>query len=168
MDIQDRSQHGEAALRADSQLEVHYRGTGWVCEQLSGPGALGNGPRPGDRAPDVQGLRREGLGFPLRLFDLLRGPHHTLLLYGAAGPVKAQPPGCGAAMKVYVIATPGAPASSAGCPVLVDSAGQFQSAYAAAPGTAYLIRPDGYVGFRTDSLTQEGLDGYLDRVFSRR
>jgi hypothetical protein len=36
--------------------------------------------RPGDRAPDVVGLRREKVGFPLRLFDVLRGTVHVLLI----------------------------------------------------------------------------------------
>jgi hypothetical protein len=36
--------------------------------------------RPGDRAPDVVGLRREKVGFPLRLFDVLRGTAHVLLM----------------------------------------------------------------------------------------
>ena len=35
--------------------------------------------RAGDRAPDAQGMRRLGFGFPLRLFDLLRGTGHVLL-----------------------------------------------------------------------------------------
>ena len=39
------------------------------------------GPRPGDRAPDAT-LRDAVTGSPIRLFDLFRGPHFTLLGLG--------------------------------------------------------------------------------------
>src|SRR5581483_5233922 len=78
-----RSASDADELREDSQLYANYRGSRWVGENLSRPGALDGGPQPGERAPDAAGLRREGLEFPLRLFDLFRGTHHTLLVYGA-------------------------------------------------------------------------------------
>src|SRR5262249_35554204 len=64
LNIGDTSQHDADALRDDSQLYVNYRGSAWVSEHLSRPDALANGPKPGDRAPDVSGLRREGVEFP--------------------------------------------------------------------------------------------------------
>src|SRR5262249_39605256 len=156
---------------------ANYRGSDWVGEELSRPEALAGGPEPGDRAPDVAGLLREGLGFPLRLFDLLRGTHHTLLVYGAA---PADVPGLGASgdpvgvlrqrwgdrLKAYVIAAPEVPGRGGdGCPTLVDSGRQFQRAYAAGGATAYLVRPDGYVGFRTDALRVDTLGRYLGGIF---
>ena len=40
-------------------------------------------PAAGDRAPDASGLVRDGLGYPQRLFELLRGPEPVLLIRGA-------------------------------------------------------------------------------------
>jgi 2-polyprenyl-6-methoxyphenol hydroxylase-like FAD-dependent oxidoreductase len=177
LNIADRSQHDPEALRDDSQLYVNYRGSNWVAEQLSRPGALAGGPQPGDRAPDVPGLRREGLEFPLRLFDLFRGTHHTLLLYGA-NPAAAPVPGapgdpleglrqrCGDHLKAYGIAAPEFPGHGDDAyPTLVDSGRHFQRVYAAAGATAYLVRPDGYVAFRTDALQRDALGPYLDGIF---
>jgi hypothetical protein len=75
----------------DSQLLLNYRGSAWVDEDLALADALSKGPQAGDRAPDVGGLRRSSVGHPLRLFELLRGTAHTLLLYldGAAGHARA-------------------------------------------------------------------------------
>jgi hypothetical protein len=139
-----------------------------VGERLSRPDALAGGPQPGDRAPDVPGLRRNGVEFPVRLFDLFRGPHHTLLLYGTApaGLLEAIRGRCGSHVRVYQIIAPEAAGPAAEtCPTLVDAGGNFRRVYAAAESTAYLIRPDGYVGFRTDSLRPDSLDEYLERIF---
>jgi pentachlorophenol monooxygenase len=47
----------------------------------------------------------------------------------------------------------------------VDSGRHFQRAYAAAGAAAYLVRPDGYVGFRADALQPDALGQYLGGVF---
>jgi 2-polyprenyl-6-methoxyphenol hydroxylase-like FAD-dependent oxidoreductase len=62
---------------ADTQILINYRGSPLLtgAEELVETRAC-----PGDRAPDVLGLRREKVGFPLRLFDVLRGTTHVLLL----------------------------------------------------------------------------------------
>ncbi len=61
---------------ADTQIRISYRGTDWVAEGLAGP----PGRAAGDRAPDANGLRHRRVHFPLRLFDILRGPEHVLLV----------------------------------------------------------------------------------------
>jgi 2-polyprenyl-6-methoxyphenol hydroxylase-like FAD-dependent oxidoreductase len=172
--IGDRSQNDPEALRDDSQLYINYRRSAWVGEHLARPDALPAGPKPGDRAPDVWGLRRVGVEFPLRLFDLFRGTHHTLLLYATAstgsgafaGVPEALQRRCGAYLRVYLIVAPEASGRRVDAgPTLVDSERQFQRVYAAAESTAYLVRPDGYVGFRTDALQRDTLDPYLGRIF---
>ncbi|HVV31045.1 MAG TPA: FAD-dependent monooxygenase, partial [Mycobacteriales bacterium] len=65
----------EVVLRREAQLLVSYRDGPLVAGRGAG------GPEPGDRAPDCTGLHREAVSFPLRLFELLRGLDHTLLLY---------------------------------------------------------------------------------------
>jgi hypothetical protein len=47
----------------------------------AGVEALDGGPRPGERAPDCRGLRRARWRSRVRLFELLDGRRHTLLLY---------------------------------------------------------------------------------------
>ncbi len=36
--------------------------------------------------------------------------------------------------------------------VIVDAAGEFQTTYAATGGSGYLVRPDGYLGFRATPI----------------
>ncbi|MBL8797516.1 MAG: FAD-dependent monooxygenase, partial [Planctomycetia bacterium] len=162
MNFADRSTHDIQAQRDDSQLFIHYRGSPWVMEQLTKPDALAGGPQPGDRAPDVLGLRREGVHVPLRLFDLLRGGGFTLFAYGATALPADVLHRCRAAgIQVYRVT----PFETDGeLPTLIDAEGNFQRVYAAVAGTAYLVRPDGVVGFRTDGLDVGGLETYRRRV----
>jgi 2-polyprenyl-6-methoxyphenol hydroxylase-like FAD-dependent oxidoreductase len=164
--IADRTDPAQA-LRDDSQLCVHYRDSAWVCEKLSQPGALAGGPRPGDRAPDAWGLCRVGVDVPSRLFDLFRGTHHTLLWTGKeAGWSDSLPARCGNELRVYRIADPSAGEERGGdCRVVLDVDGHFRRAYGVTGPCAYLIRPDGYVGFRTDVLSREVFDDYLKDIF---
>ena len=79
-------------LLKDAQLLVNYRDSPWVAEDSGTADAQDHGPRPGDRAPDVLGLRRKGVGFPLRLFDVFRGTDHVLLIYvGSVKPDHVRP-----------------------------------------------------------------------------
>jgi 2-polyprenyl-6-methoxyphenol hydroxylase-like FAD-dependent oxidoreductase len=63
-------------IRREAQLLVHYRDSPLVGDG----GGCSTGPLPGERAPDCRGLRRAAVSHPLRLFELLGHPHHTLLL----------------------------------------------------------------------------------------
>jgi 2-polyprenyl-6-methoxyphenol hydroxylase-like FAD-dependent oxidoreductase len=169
VNISDRSGNDEDTLREDSQLGVNYRASRWVAERLSHPAALAAGPRSGDRAPDATGLRRDGVGFPFRLFGLLRGTHHTLLLFGAgtaACLVDALKRRYGDQLRVYqlVAPAPGKPGIDS-CPTVIDSDGNLQRVFGVSGPAAYLIRPDGYVGFRTDVLDGKVFEEYLGRVF---
>ena len=63
----------------DTQILVNYRGSAWVLDAAGArkKAAL----RAGDRAPDARGLRQDHVGFPLRLFEVLRGTAHVLVIY---------------------------------------------------------------------------------------
>jgi aromatic ring hydroxylase-like protein len=50
----------------------------------------------------------------------------------------------------------------------MDAAGEFRRAYGATGGSGYLIRPDGYLGWRAAPLTATALRGHLERVFAVR
>jgi hypothetical protein len=73
-------------LRFVSELFINYRRSPLSTESISGPEAggarLADGPAPGERVPDLP-VRGEGVE---RLHDVLRGPHHTLLLFAGLVP----------------------------------------------------------------------------------
>ncbi|MCP3707731.1 FAD-dependent oxidoreductase [Paraburkholderia sp. CNPSo 3274] len=98
--------------------------------------------RAGDRAPDAR--LRDAQGNPIDLFELTRGPHFTLVAYGASA-AKALAavawPVRGAALKRVAID------GLADADVCVsDVNGSFKTHYDIAKDTLILIRPDGYIG----------------------
>ncbi|WP_413799759.1 FAD-dependent monooxygenase [Streptomyces iranensis] len=107
------------------------------------PGPLGAG----DRAPDAPCTLPDGT--PVRLFDVLRGPHFTLLILGDAEPPAPDAdfgglaPTLGAAGCVRTIRA-GGPA-----PDLLDPDGHLTTTYGPTPAL-FLIRPDGYVCWVAD------------------
>ncbi|WP_330229852.1 FAD-dependent monooxygenase [Nocardia sp. NBC_00508] len=88
----------------------------------------------GDRAPDAP--LKDDAGRPVRLFDLFRGPHATLLSFGAPAELEPGAP-------AYAVVRPGAAVAG---PYVVDIDGHAHAAYAATEGTLVRVRPDGYVG----------------------
>jgi 2-polyprenyl-6-methoxyphenol hydroxylase-like FAD-dependent oxidoreductase len=108
-----------------NQLGVGYRGAALADPAWEGP------LRPGDRAPD--GQCRDAAGRTVRLFDLFRGPHWTLLAVGAGS-------------------------TGAGGELLRGHA--VEAAYDLPAGTFVLVRPDGYLGLVT--ADPDRLAGYLD------
>lgn len=114
--------HGGAAP-AIHQLDITYRDGPLALDDRTDRGIL----RAGDRAPD--GFLPSGT----RLFDVFRGPHHTLLAFDA-------------------------PAPNLDLPVITLSA---CDGYDVAVGTYVLVRPDGYVGAISESA--EVIEKYLRR-----
>lgn len=159
----------------DSQLLVNYRGTRWVEEDISGKGFDG-GPQPGDRAPDAAGLRRTYVDRPFRLFELLTGPGHVLLLYmdGSARPkdyeeqaatIDALRKDFGGVITAYTILSPESkPTDQERTPLLTDNEGHFARTYGTKGPALYLIRPDGYVGYRATPPNREKLNEYLKKI----
>ena len=88
----------------------------------------------GDRAPDAPLL--DANGKQIRLFDLLRGPHATRLVFGAPAPDEEH---------AYAVLRPGEQPTGGGRYV-VDAQGHAFAAYAASAGDEVLVRPDGYLG----------------------
>lgn len=111
------------------QLDISYRGPGATGALVAG-----------DRAPDAP-LRRAD-GTELRLFDLFRGPHATLLAFGTAAVPDSE------GVQGYSIVPPGV---TPGDRELVAVAGHAFDGYAARSGTRVLVRPDGYLAWRADA-----------------
>ncbi|WP_336083944.1 FAD-dependent monooxygenase [Nocardia sp. SSK8] len=108
----------------------------------------------GDRAPDAP--LHDPQGHPIRLFDLFRGPHATLLRFAPSSAAEPSAVSSGDSradqhprfdqLRIVEIHRP----NSAGIALdaLVDTGGHAADAYAAAPGTHILIRPDGHLARR--------------------
>jgi pentachlorophenol monooxygenase len=160
-------------IMREAQLLVGYPDSPTVSEDVS-EDRLAAGPRPGQRAPDCRSLRRDAVSFPMRLFELLRGTGHTLLLYAAdeqQGRALAEVATAAAArasgqLRAYLVVSQETELVNLAFPALHDASGEYRAAYDADPGCAYLIRPDGYVGYRAAPADPTALARYLDTIFA--
>lgn len=129
--------------------EVHQLDIGYPQSSLALEHPERRGVSAGDRAPDAP--IRGAAGQPLRLFDIFRGVHWTLLGYGVArGAVQPRP-----GLHIHVSGLDGD---------VIDEQGHFQNAYKLAIGEWVLVRPDGYIGAIVSSDDLERLEAYLARV----
>jgi 2-polyprenyl-6-methoxyphenol hydroxylase-like FAD-dependent oxidoreductase len=134
------------------QLSLNYRGGPLSLDERPAVGEAVT--RAGDRAPDAR--LTDAKGAPVRLFDLFRGPHFTLLaLDGAAlPPLGSQYRN---ALRVHRVARPGAGSEGA----LIDHEDQVHRIYG---DGLILVRPDGYLGY-TGAGGGAGLQSYLGQFF---
>jgi 2-polyprenyl-6-methoxyphenol hydroxylase-like FAD-dependent oxidoreductase len=139
-----------------SGIAVNYRHSPIVEDHPVGGSSL----RAGDRAPDAPLADAQRGGTP-RLYDLFAADRCVLLLLGDAGSWQVALPRYPehrlTVHRIAARATPGAH--------LIDREGAVAARYGPAPA-AYLIRPDGYVGFRCpESELAAHLPGYLTKLF---
>jgi 2-polyprenyl-6-methoxyphenol hydroxylase-like FAD-dependent oxidoreductase len=179
-----------------SELAVNYRQSpivagddpGWL-EAIGRGGLAGlrrerafaGGPRAGDRAPDVP-LRSEiQPGDPAwsRLSDALSEPCHHLLVFEGLEPTDGPVPD-GRAIEALVEASRGrdwlvpwrvrnartADDGAAAARILLDPDGVLHRAYGALAPCLYVIRPDGYIGYRSPRCDGRGLRDYRKRIFT--
>lgn len=132
---------------------------------------FGDGPAPGTRVPDMP------IG-DKTLFEVLRGPQHTLLCFdGVAATdegyhrlaqiiVHAQNR-LGDGLKAFVVVpTSTRPEGlAAETPVLFDTEGEMHRRFGARSECLYLVRPDGYVAYRCQPADEHRFSAYLDRLF---
>ncbi|PGH50253.1 FAD-dependent monooxygenase [Streptomyces sp. Ru87] len=142
------------------QLGIGYRGGPLSRERRgAGDGVL----CAGDRAPDAPVLAADGT--PYRLFDAFRGPHFTLLAFGAdAGDgTPVRPHGCTVPLRSFHVAgadeavrvgagageavRAGGAGGGGAARWLRDAEGHAVAAYA--ERGLFLVRPDGYLGLAT-------------------
>jgi 2-polyprenyl-6-methoxyphenol hydroxylase-like FAD-dependent oxidoreductase len=159
----------ETIMMREAQLLVAYRDS-----PIVGPGVPEKGvPDAGDRAPDCGGLTGAIATFPMRLYDVLRGRGHVLLLYAdaegqaaefgelAATALELSQGQVGACIELA--ADTGA--ALVQLPFVRDSRGEFRRGYRAEGPTALLVRPDGYLGARITPASAPELSAHLERVF---
>jgi len=70
-------------------------------------------------------------------------------------------------VRAYVVLAPGTGSADIPLPALLDASGEFQAAYDATGGCGYLIRPDGYIGYRAGRITAPELLNHLGIIFAK-
>ncbi|WGS54271.1 FAD-dependent monooxygenase [Paraburkholderia sp. D15] len=151
-----------------SQLDIHYRESPLSREMRTAPGSV----RAGDRAPDAPGLLNGQHSTTLRLFDIFRGPHATLLAFGegwkpildaalaAAGDtvhaIVVQPAGFSPSLSLNETGT-----NTSDIPTFVDTLGHANTAWEPGARALFVVRPDGVIGFATDQLDIDALIDWL-------
>jgi 2-polyprenyl-6-methoxyphenol hydroxylase-like FAD-dependent oxidoreductase len=164
----------------DAEFDISYRSSPAVAEHHHGrfgQARFVGGPRAGDRAPNAGPLGRAD-GSSVQLHDLLRGIHHTLLLFSGPEPApstlahlttlaQGMRDTHGEALQVYCIVNGATvPTELAGqSGVLLDAEGAVHHRYQADLSCLYLIRPDDYIGFRSRPADGAALETYLARIF---
>lgn len=133
------------------------------------------GPGPGERVPDIE-LPDSFVGADT-LFELLRGTHHTLLLFDGAADTEAGYENLsqiaetvlaryGDCVRVHVIVPHAAvPAALRWRDSIIhDADTAVHEHFGCGSEALYLIRPDSYVGFRCQPADAEAIQGYLATV----
>jgi|HubBroStandDraft_6_1064221.scaffolds.fasta_scaffold111135_3 2-polyprenyl-6-methoxyphenol hydroxylase-like FAD-dependent oxidoreductase len=143
------------------QLGIHYRDCRLAREMREAGGAL----RAGDRAPDAP--CRDAQGARMRLFDLFRGPHFTLLGFGPesgeAGAEVAR--AFGAAVHTHTIL---AAATTVDSTAILDDEGHAHHAYGILKATQVLVRPDGYIALVTEDCSANEIRDYIRELYGSR
>lgn len=164
------------------EVNVNYRDTAWVDEFVgdrltaSTRTPFQSGPRAGDRAPDAI-ITHGDSGKPSRLFDLFCGAHYTFLAFINAEDREEDAAQLTAALQLarerlgdwlrcIYIADRKKPNSLKDEDALyLDARRAAHKAYGVNQSqTLYLIRPDGYIAFRSLPLDSDALRRYFNEV----
>jgi 2-polyprenyl-6-methoxyphenol hydroxylase-like FAD-dependent oxidoreductase len=168
------------SARQREQLDLDYRKSP-ICGEhrpASAPPRFADGPHGGAQACDAGPL--EVGGRTVTLFELLRGPRHSLLLFAAGANARESDDrpvdladsvarSYADLIDVYLVSPAdavAAPDVPRGVTIVRDPEQALERRYGAVNGCAYLIRPDGYVGYRSASVTLPRFRQYLDCVFT--
>jgi len=158
-----------AMARNFSMLEVAYPGSPIVEDHDTH--WFETAPRAGHRAPDAAGMVIPGAQ-PQRLFELWKGDSRHILMLFAGSQLSAErlaewstfaESGKRADILRPMLIT--AAETSYAPNAVLDTEGHAHEAYQALHGALYLIRPDGYVAFRSSLDGKEALAAYVARWF---
>ena len=170
--------------RRSSQLFIHYRRSSLSRSyQASLIGNLINwltlrfGPHAGDRAPNGKCIRAASHE-ETSLFREFRGTHFTLLLFDGLNHSEAGYTNLvkiahqveallGKVVKTYIVVSTDKVLREldGNGSVLQDKSRTLHKQYGANAASLYLIRPDGYIGFRSQPVAAEPLLEYLSHLF---
>lgn len=144
------SQLAQERLReAFSALQTGYRSSP-IVRDCGGASQL----HAGDRASDCEVVDETQTRF--RLMDLLKEPIHTAIAVMPQHDVHLQH--FTAIVKKHQDVMQGS--------VLVDGDDAFRMLYGSAEGMLYVVRPDGYIGFRAPAHAAESLERWCAEIFN--
>ncbi|KMO21731.1 FAD-dependent oxidoreductase [Methylobacterium platani] len=123
------------------------------------------GPEPGTACPDAPVTDADGR--PAWLLDRLGGPFTLLVFAGETAPDLTSLAGLGIGGDLRVVVVAPSPLGVPGAEILHDPHGLAAARYGAAPGTAYLIRPDAHVAARLPAPDQAAIARALARATGR-
>jgi 2-polyprenyl-6-methoxyphenol hydroxylase-like FAD-dependent oxidoreductase len=159
-------------VNALAELNISYRQSS-IVQNVHFEGARDRARlHAGDRAPDgnIWTFERNA---PHRLFEWLSGKRHTLLVFWQQQS-KADAKALDLALTDFrdlvdicqiVRGTSGSGENEGAAKKFYDPDGELAHSYGLAHGGLVLIRPDGYIGFRSRSLAGEHLHRYLQDLF---
>jgi 2-polyprenyl-6-methoxyphenol hydroxylase-like FAD-dependent oxidoreductase len=130
------------------QLKLNYRG----ASLSEGKPSLSAKLQPGDRAPDAPLL--DHLGNPVRLFDLFRGPHFTLLEFLGEN----ERPDESSVLRCQILRRTDGPLREH---QFLARDEHIWNTYGIASGALFLIRPDGYIGLIANTESASQVEDYL-------
>ncbi|PRZ44177.1 FAD binding domain-containing protein [Antricoccus suffuscus] len=168
--IESTKESPETVIMREAQLLVGYRGGPLAVPD---DGGFDDGaPSAGERAPDAFDLTRDGVSFPVRLFEVMDSPGHRLLLYadptvGAEQLRALESLGADTwrgELNTRLVVAPGLEPATLRMPAIVDHTGSFRAAYGARGGCWYLVRPDRYLAARSATVSGDGLAAYRAKV----
>jgi len=164
-------QAANPAMR-ETQLLITYRGSPIVADGWTDADPLS--PAPGDRLPDAGGLSQRFVGHARRLHEFIGRGRYTLVGYvdtmeqqfGAFIELcRAFAAWSGDARSAVLVTAQGfeTPDSEL-MATLTDAAGEFTAAYRPTGGAAWIARPDGHIGWRTDRCSIDDMESWLRRA----
>ncbi len=156
----------DRAARRIAELDIHYPDSS-LSEDYSGEPL-----RAGDRAPDAM-LIDQGSGKPVQLFELFRDSRHVLLAFEGLhsrpesrgeieGLLRELETPYSEVIAIHPVVRGFAFRDAA---TLIDRSGAVHLLYDTDAGGVVLVRPDGYIGFRSDWARAGKLRSYLSRLF---
>lgn len=157
-----------------SQLKVNYRNSSLSSSEGT---FTRQAPAAGDRAPDALCTAYPSLA-PTNLFEATRGTTWNLLVFQGDTGDRAKletlrdvaveaAEAFGSELRPHIVVKSQQEADQVGWTgsVLIDRNKEAHTTYGALKPSMFLIRPDGYVGLRSSTLSAAGVARYLGRVF---
>jgi hypothetical protein len=163
-------QAANPAMR-ETQLLISYRGSPVVTDVC--PDADPASPAPGDRLPDARDLTQRFVGHSRRLHEYVGRGKHTLVGYvDKPEQYDAFIDGCRAlstalpnAVSVVLVTAPGCEVFASEVMITVtDTSGDFATTYRANGGAVWIVRPDGYIGWRSRGCSGAAIRSWLERL----
>jgi 2-polyprenyl-6-methoxyphenol hydroxylase-like FAD-dependent oxidoreductase len=163
-------QAANPAMR-ETQLLITYRGSPIVSDLC--PDADPASPAPGDRAPDALALRQRFVGHARRLHEYVGGGKYTFIGYvDMAEQCDAFIDGCRAlstalpnAVSAVLVTAPDCEVSDSELMTTVtDASGEFAATYHANGGAIWIVRPDGYIGWRSSGCSGAAIKSWLEKL----